>query len=82
MSSQADGYDVDDEDYPPTHWFLRFGFWSPRLGGSITVVCSAWMIVMAWNRRDHIFHRLVLGAFNHVFLVLSCLRDPRYSRAL
>lgn len=35
--------------------------WYPRIVGFITVITSSLMITMAWTRRKHLFHRLVLG---------------------
>ena len=35
----------------------------PRIAGSITVVCALCMLVMASQRSDRVFHRLVLGTY-------------------
>ena len=40
---------------------LNIRFWQPRVTGSITFISSLCMLLMAWNRRKFLFHRLVLG---------------------
>jgi hypothetical protein len=40
----------------------------PRITGSITVISSLFMIIMAWNRRKFLFHRLVLAMAIHQFV--------------
>jgi len=40
----------------------------PRITGFITVISSLCMIIMAWNRRMFLFHRLVFGMAIHQFI--------------
>ena len=40
---------------------LNMGLWQPRVTGSITFISSVCMLLIAWKRRNHLFHRLILG---------------------
>jgi len=40
----------------------------PRVTGLITIIGAASVIIMAWNRRKYLFHRLVLGMAIHQVL--------------
>ena len=35
--------------------------WVPRLIGSVTFLCSIFILGLSWRRRAYVFHRLVLG---------------------
>jgi len=51
--TQTDGYELSPAQ-------LHSGLWTPRVTGSITFISSLCMLLMAWKRRDLLFHRLVL----------------------
>ena len=40
---------------------LETNEWVPRIAGVISVVSALCMLIMAWKRRDRLFHRLILG---------------------
>ena len=46
-----------------THAELMAGLWTTRVSGAITLASALVMIWRAWNRREGLFHRLVLGKF-------------------
>jgi len=55
-----------EEDNDKDQWSLsskqqKANDWVPRIGGVITFISSLCMMWMAWNRRDRLFHRLILG---------------------
>ena len=52
--TQTDGYEMSTTQ-------LNTNLWEPRVTGSITFISSACMLLMAWKRRNLLFHRLVLG---------------------
>ena len=58
---------VLDEDnsvsmpYELTQRQLVTGVWMTRVTGTISLLSSLCMIYMAWNRRQGLFHRLILG---------------------
>jgi len=45
----------------------------PRIFGSIGLLCSLCMLVLAWKRRTLVFHRIVLGLSLHLFIIATCL---------
>jgi len=49
-----------------SHAELHAGLWTTRICGIITLVSSLCMIWRAWNRREGLFHRLVLGMGIHL----------------
>ena len=52
--TQTDGYEMSTP-------LLNINLWQPRVMGSITFISSVCMLLMAWKRRNLLFHRLVLG---------------------
>lgn len=58
---------ISDDEYfmaSPTeysHSELHAGLWTTRICGIITLISSLCTIWRAWNRREGLFHRLVLG---------------------
>ena len=40
---------------------LNMEVWQPRITGIITCISSLCMLLMAWKRKNLLFHRLVLG---------------------
>ena len=44
-----------------SHAELMAGLWTTRVSGIITLASALVMIWRAWNRREGLFHRLVLG---------------------
>ncbi|OEU08302.1 hypothetical protein FRACYDRAFT_250091 [Fragilariopsis cylindrus CCMP1102] len=52
--TQTDGYEMSTP-------LLNMNLWQPRVMGSITFISSVCMLLMAWKRRNLLFHRLVLG---------------------
>jgi len=45
---------------------LRANEWVPRITGVVTILSSLCLVLMAWLRRDRLFHRLVLGMSFHL----------------
>ena len=52
--TQTEGYEMSTAQ-------LNLNLWQPRVIGSITFITSVCMLLIAWKRRNHLFHRLVLG---------------------
>ena len=58
-SEQAD--ESNNDGFGLTASEQTLNAWVPRVGGVITCLCALCMLVMAWKRRNGLFHRLVLG---------------------
>ena len=68
-----------------THAELMAGLWTTRVSGAITLASALVMIWRAWNRREGLFHRLVLGKFHLVVLrmkFVGFLRGMNFEMAL
>jgi len=71
---------VEEEEIEP--WdVLKLNESVPRIEGVITFISSFCIMWMAWNRRDRLFHRLVLGMSFHllvfgVFLIYGIAAIP------
>ena len=59
--SDAEDTAVIHKSYDELSKIEMTAVWYPRIVGFVTVIASAFMITMAWTRRKHLFHRLVLG---------------------
>lgn len=46
--------------------------WYPRVTGAVTFASSMCMISLAWSKRSHLFHRIVLGMSFHGLLYGIC----------
>ena len=54
--------DVDEEEINSlSSRQLKTNEWVPRIAGVISVISALCMLIMAWKRRDRLFHRLILG---------------------
>ena len=52
---------VDEEMNSLSRRQLKTNEWVPRIAGVISVISALCMLIMAWKRRDRLFHRLILG---------------------
>jgi len=60
--------DNDEEQWSLDSEQLKANEWVPRIAGVITFISSLCMMWMAWNRRDRLFHRLVLGMSSNLLV--------------
>jgi hypothetical protein len=61
QQQQDNNDDANDELYKLTPLQLQASLYIPRILGIILVISSIFMFILAWKRRDRLFHRLVLG---------------------
>ncbi|OEU10910.1 hypothetical protein FRACYDRAFT_246785 [Fragilariopsis cylindrus CCMP1102] len=74
--------DVDEEIHSLSSRQLKTNEWVPRIAGVISVISALCMLIMAWKRRDRLFHRLILGMSIHLliqggFLIYGTAAIPR-----
>merc|ERR1719162_2145994 len=54
-------------------WIDTANDWFPRIAGSLSFISAAYMIVMAWDRRQFLVHSLVLGMAIYQLIFSICL---------
>ena len=58
---QRSSHDTHTSIMNEPDWIDTANDWFPRIGGSLSFISAAYMVVMAWDRRQFLVHSLVLG---------------------
>jgi hypothetical protein len=67
MMQQQQDNDANNALYTLRPLQLHASLYIPRILGIIIVLSSIFMFILAWKRRDRLFHRLVLGTYRNHF---------------